>query len=382
MHDRSPHFQFENAESSGQSPGRPHPVTVRSRGSDGAHTSAGKKNAGKLFTLSHRTNSLLGVQVVGTGAYVPHRIVTNADLEREYGFDSGWIEQRTGIRERRHAAGDQATSDLCIEAAKQAIDTAGVAPEEIDLVVVGTFSPDYHCPSTACLVQDRLGLDAAAFDLQAACAGFMYALVTGAQFVATGNARTALVLGGDTNSRIVNPHDQRTAPLFGDGAGAVLLAEGEAHQGILCYQMGSDGSGGALLDRPSGGSRRPVSAEDLESGLHYLHMDGRSVFKWAVRALTDTVELMLTKTGMSVDEVALFLLHQANIRIIGYAMDQLGIPREKVFNNLQRYGNTSGGSVPIALDEAFRGGRIRRGDTILMSGFGGGLTWGTSLFRW
>lgn len=341
-----------------------------------------QKNNSQLFTLSRRTNSLLGVQIVSCGSYAPETVVTNEDLEREHGFEPGWIEQRTGICARRHAAPHQATSDLCVEAARKAIRAARVDPQEIDLVLVATFSPDFNCPSTACLVQERLGLDAPAVDMQAACAGFMYALVTGAQYVKTGNAKLALVIGGDVNSRIVNPQDQRTAPLFGDGAGAVLLAEGEPHQGLLCYQMGSDGSGGKLLDRPAGGTRRPISPADIDAGLHYLQMDGRSVFKWAVRAITDTTELMLEKTGMDTDDVALYLLHQANVRIINYAIEQLGIPPEKVYNNLDRYGNTSGGSIPLAMDEAFREGRIERGDTLLLSGFGGGLTWGTALFRW
>jgi 3-oxoacyl-[acyl-carrier-protein] synthase-3 len=331
---------------------------------------------------SRRCSSLLGVQVVASGSYVPDIVVTNEDLQVQHGFDPEWITQRTGILARRHARPDQATSDLCIEAAKKAIRAGRVDPADIDLVIVGTFSPDFAFPSTACLVQDRLGLDAAAFDLQAACSGFMYALVTGAQYVASGSSKLALVIGGDCNSRIVNPSDQRTAPLFGDGAGAVLLAAGEPHQGLISYQIGADGGGGSLLDRPSGGSRRPPTHADLDAGLQYLQMDGRNVFKWAVRVVTDSIELMLHKTGMSVHDVGLYVLHQANIRIIDKAVEQLGIPPEKVFTNLQKYGNTSGGSVPIALDEAFQQGRINRGDTILMSGFGAGLTWGTALFRW
>jgi 3-oxoacyl-[acyl-carrier-protein] synthase-3 len=227
-----------------------------------------------------------------------------------------------------------------------------------------------------------LGLDAPAIDLQAACAGFMYALVTAAQYVATGNSKLALVIGGDCNSRIVNPEDRRVAPLFGEGAGAVLLAKGDPHQGLTCYQTGSDGSGCSLLDRPAGGTRNPATAEDIQEGRHFLNMDGRSVFKWAVRTVADSIDLMLTKTGMSVHDVDLFLMHQANIRIIDSACDQLGIPRDKVYNNLDRYGNTSGGSIPIVLDEAFNAGRINRGDTILLSGFGAGLAWGTGLFRW
>jgi 3-oxoacyl-[acyl-carrier-protein] synthase-3 len=208
----------------------------------------------------------------------------------------------------------------------------------------------------------------------------MYSLVTAAQFVATGNARNALVIGGDCNSRIVNPADQRTFPLFGDGAGAVILQRGEPHQGLVCYQLGSDGSGGPLLDRPAGGSKAPLTPAELEAGAHFLRMDGRAVFKWAVRMLTDTIELVLSKSGMSVHDVS--LLHQANIRIISAAAEQLGIPESKFFNNLQSYGNTSAGSIPLVLDDAMKAGRIQHGDTVLMCGFGAGLTWGTGLIRW
>lgn len=332
--------------------------------------------------FSQRTRSLLGVQIVGTGSYVPDVIVTNAELAKRFGFDDDWIEQRTGILERRHARPDQATSDLCVEAARKAIRSAKVDPADIDLVVVGTFTPDFSFPSTACIVQDKLGLDAPAVDVQAACAGFMYAFTTAAQYVATGNSQMALVIGGDCNSRVTNPNDQKTYPLFGDGAGAVLITRGDPHQGLMCYQLGADGSGGPLLDRPVCGSRKPVSAADLEAGLQYLQMDGRNVFKWAVQLLTGTIELMLKKTGMSVDDVKLFALHQANMRILSAAADQLGIPQDRMFNNLQRYGNTSGGTIPIILDEALHAGRIQKGDTLLMSGFGAGLAWGTALYRW
>ena len=334
------------------------------------------------FKLDRRTRSLTGVRIAGIGSYVPRQVVTNEELENRYGFEPGWIEQRTGILERRYAAANQATSDLCVQAAQKAIRASRVNPDDIDLVLVGTFSPDFLCPSTACLVQDKLGLKAAAFDLQAACSGFMYALATGAQYVATGNSDLALVIGGDINSRIVKPDDQGTAPLFGDAAGAVLLAKGEPHQGLICYQLGSDGSGGALLDRPSGGTHQPLCAADIESGQHYLRMDGRNVFKWAVRCLSDTIKLVLDKSGMSPHDISLYLLHQANIRIINHAVDQLGIPTDRVYNNLQRYGNTSGASVPLAMDEAFQAGLINRGDALLLSGFGGGLTWGTGIFRW
>lgn len=331
---------------------------------------------------SRRTQTLLGVQIVSCGSYVPDVVVTNEELAGRFGFDADWITQRTGILARRHARPDQATSDLCVEAARRAIRAARVNPLDIDLVVVGTFSPDFAFPSTACLVQDKLDLDAAAVDVQAACSGFMYAMVMAAQHVATGNSKLALVVGGDCNSRLTNPLDQRTAPLFGDGAGAVLLAAGEPHQGLLCYQMGADGSGGSMLDRPSGGSRRPLSHADIDDGLHYLQMDGRNVFKWAVNLVPDTIELVLNRTGMSPHDVSLYILHQANLRIINAVAERVGIPQEKLFCNLQKYGNTSGGSIPIALDEAFQAGRIHRGDTLLLSGFGAGLTWGTALFRW
>lgn len=334
-----------------------------------------------LFRKSNRTCRVTGVGIRAIGAYVPDRIVTNAELENRYGFEPGWVEKRTGIRERRYAADDEATSDLAVKAARRAIATSGVDPAEIDLVLVGTFTPDYTCPSTACLVQDKLGLDAAAVDLQAACSGFMYALATGAQYIATGNSKRALVIGADINSRIVESSDQGTAPLFGDAAGAVLLEAGTSEQGLICYQLGADGAGGPMLDRPVGGTVRPMTADLIASGQHFLKMDGRNVFKWAIQAVTETIELILDRAGVGVDDVKLFVLHQANIRIIDHAMSVLGIPSEKVFNNLERVGNTSAASIPVALEEAFQQGRLESGDLVLMCGFGAGLTWGTGLFR-
>ncbi|MFN5898168.1 MAG: beta-ketoacyl-ACP synthase 3, partial [Planctomyces sp.] len=242
--------------------------------------------------------------------------------------------------------------------------------------------PDFTCPSTACLVQDKLNLDAPAMDLQAACSGFMYSLVTGAQFIATGNARCALIIGADINSRIVRPDDQGTAPLFGDAAGAVILEPGDAAQGLVCYQLGADGAGGCMLDRPAGGTLHPATPELIAAGRHFLQMDGRNVFKWAIQAVTDSIRTVLDQAGKTPDDVALFVLHQANIRIINHAMEVLGIPAEKVFNNLQSYGNTSAASIPLALDGALRENRIQPGDLVVMCGFGAGLTWGTGLFRW
>ena len=336
----------------------------------------------KLFRGSTRTNRLTGVRVVGTGSHVPARVVTNEHLEAEYGFEPGWIERRSGIRERRHATADTATSDLAAAAARKAIDAAGVDPAEVDLVVVGTFTPDQYCPSTACLVQDRLGLDAAAFDVQAACSGFVYALSTAAQYVATGNAKYALAVGADVNSRIVDPREMKVAPLFGDGAGAVLLAAGGANQGFLRYQLGADGEGGPLLEMPAGGTRRPLTPEAVACGDHFLRMDGRTVFKWAVEAIGRTIELVLDREGLRPDEVDLYLLHQANARILDHAAQKLGLPADKVLNNLSRYGNTSAASIPLCLDDAVRTGRVAPGATLLMCGFGAGLTWGTGIWRW
>lgn len=332
--------------------------------------------------IKNRTRSLTGVQIVSCGSYVPDLVISNQQLEAERGFDPEWIEQRTGILSRRFAPEGQATSHLAAEAARSAIERAEVDPADIDLVLVGTFTPDFLCPSTACLVQDQLGLDCPAVDLQAACSGFMYTLVTGAQYVATGNSQLALLIGADCNSRIVNPNDRKIAPLFGDGAGAVLMKKGEADQGLVCYQLGSDGSGGPLLECTSGGTRVPTTAAQLEDGSHLLQMDGRNVFKWAVRAVDESIELVLNQAGVKAEDVSLFLIHQANIRIVDSAMEKLGIPREKVIVNIDRYGNTSAGSIPLCLDDAIQAGKVKRGDLLLMCGFGAGLTWGTSLYRW
>jgi 3-oxoacyl-[acyl-carrier-protein] synthase-3 len=339
-------------------------------------------NNGQLKHAVTPTRTLLGIQILGTGSYVPEPVVTNEDLHARHGFDPDWIINRTGIHERRFAPPHQATSDLCAHAAQRCLKAAGCDPSDVDLLVLGTMTPDMAFPSTACLVQDRLKLNCPAFDLQAACAGFVYALVTAAQFVAAGTSKRALVIGGDCNSRVINPGDQKSFPLFGDGAGAVLLGPGTEHQGMVSYQLGADGSGGDLLNRPACGSRMPPSAEAIEQGLHFLTMDGKAVFKWAVRTLADSTQDVLACAGRGVPEIRWFIPHQANIRIIHAASDVLGFDRESVYKNIDRYGNTSGGSIPIALDEVVRMGRIDPGDLILTAGFGAGLTWGTILWRW
>jgi len=330
----------------------------------------------------------MGVRVTGTGKYVPDVVVTNAHLYDRLnfaarGFNTEWIVQRTGIHERRHARPEQATSDLCVEAARDCFKKSGYGPKDVDLLVLGTFTPDMSFPSTACIVQDRLGLVGPAVEVEAACAGFMYALVTAAAYVAAGASDRALVIGGDANSRILNPSDPKIYPLFGDGAGAVILERGSREQGILAYSMGSDGSGGMMLCRPAGGSRAPTTPADLTEGKQYMHMDGQGVYRWAVEILRDTVQDVLGHARMAPGDLSLVVPHQANIRIIEQALHKwLRIPHEKVFNNMDKYGNTSAGSIPIALDEAIAAGRLRRGQAALLSGFGAGLAWGTALIRW
>jgi 3-oxoacyl-[acyl-carrier-protein] synthase-3 len=335
----------------------------------------------ELQVKRSRLGSLMGVRVLGIGSSAPDNVIRNEDLAA-LGYDAEWIVQRTGILERRHAEPEVATSDLAVEAARRCIQHAGVDPQEIDLVLLGTMSPDMPLPATACLVQDRLGLCAPAMDLQAACASFIYALITGMQFVATGCSRLVLVIGADCNSRVVNPSDERTFPLFGDAAGAVLLAPGSKEQGLLSYALGSDGSGAELLCRPMGGSRLPFAQAAGNDSRHFLRMEGRPIFKWAIRMLRETISETLRAANMTLDDVDLVIFHQANMRIISSTVQDLGIDAGKVFNNLERYGNTSAASIPLALDEAFQEGRIRPGCHILFSGFGAGLAWGTVLMRW
>lgn len=326
--------------------------------------------------------SLMGVQIVGTGSYIPDAVVTNEHLHERLGCDSDWIVKRTGILERRHALPHQATSDLCHEAGKRCLENAGMTPSDIDLLIVATFTPDMTFPSAACLIQDRLGLICPAVEIQAACSGFMYALITGATYVLSGASDRALIIGGDTNTRVVNPKDVKTYPLFGDAAGAVVLTRGSPEQGIVSYSLGSDGSGGDLLSRPACGSRLPPTPELLAKGLHYMYMDGRAVFRWAVEILCDTIQDVLKAANLQPNDIQYYFPHQANIRIINAAIDVLHIPRSKVRNNLERYGNTSAASIPVSLDETCAEGLIRRGDLLVLSGFGAGLSWGTAVFRW
>lgn len=324
---------------------------------------------------------LTGVSVLGSGSHAPARVVTNRDLA-SLGCDEEWIVQRTGIHERRHVAPDEATSDLASAAARQCLEAAECPAADVDLLIVATFTPDMPVPSTACLVQDALGLRAGAMDLQAACSGFVYALTTGMQFVAAGSHRRVLVIGADANSRVVDPSDVRTYPLFGDGAGAVLLGPGDERQGAASYVLGADGSGGHLLCQRMGGSRNPPVSDALPRSEYYLHMDGRPVFKWAVRLVEDSIFQVLEDASLTMDDVDLFIPHQANLRIIHSAAESLGIGLDRVFINIDQFGNTAAASIPLALDQAVQAGRVKRGDLLLLCGFGAGLTWGTMLLRW
>ncbi|MGE5507912.1 MAG: beta-ketoacyl-ACP synthase III [Chitinophagales bacterium] len=325
------------------------------------------------------------VGIVGTGLCVPERVLTNHDLEKMVETSDEWIVTRTGIRERRIADRDTASSDLAYGAAVQALRNAGVTPEEVDLIIVATVTPDMLFPATACIVQGRLGAtSAAAFDLSAGCSGFPYALATGANFVATGQYDTVLVIGADCLSKITNWKDRATCVLFGDGAGAAVLRQVPQGYGILGTVLGADGTGGDKLNIAVGGSRRPLQyeKEETDDGGRYIRMLGADVFKFAVRIMPAAAEEVMTKAGISPDEVQLFVPHQANIRIISAAADRLGISMDRVFVNVDRYGNTSAASIGIALHEAVSQGRITRDGIVVFVGFGAGLTWSALAMRW
>lgn len=330
---------------------------------------------------SERIHTLTGVQILATGSFAPETVVANEDLAA-LGYDDQWIIQRTGIRQRRRAHHDMATSDLAFEASRRCLERAGVKAQDVDLILVATVTPDSPMPATACQLQRRLGCSAPAMDLNAACSGFVFALATAAQYVHSGFARRVLVVGADLMSRVVNPLDKKTFPLFGDGAGAVLVGEGGPQQGLLAYSLGSDGRGAGLLVTPAGGTREPFSAESLSRQRHFIQMDGRAVFKWAVRTVADSIHAVLRAASLDPADVDLVALHQANMRIVDAVLQDVHMDRSKAFINLDRYGNTSAASIPLVLDEAFRAGRLGPDQCVLMSGFGAGLTWGTALFRW
>jgi 3-oxoacyl-[acyl-carrier-protein] synthase III len=324
---------------------------------------------------------LRGIQFASVGSYVPDEIVRNEDLSA-LGCDSDWISRRTGILERRRAAPDQATSDLAYIAAQRCLDKAGVSPAEVDLLIVATMTPDHLSPSTACHLQRSLGCIAPAMDINAACSGFMYAMITAGQFLRCGAASNALVVGAEVMSRIVDPADVKTYPLFGDGAGAVLMrATDDMTKGLESFTLGAEGSGSQMLHVPAGGSRQALTAQLLEEGAQYLQMEGRAVFKWAVNVVAESARDCMNHANVSVKDLDCVILHQANSRIIDSAVSDFQIPAERVFMNLSRYGNTSAASIPLALDEAIESGKLPAGGKSLLCGFGAGLTWGTAIIQ-
>jgi 3-oxoacyl-[acyl-carrier-protein] synthase III len=323
----------------------------------------------------------LKVAIAGVGMAVPERRVTNVELSKTVDTSDEWIRERTGIVERRVAGEGETTASLAIEAGLAAIKDAGVDPGDIGLCIVATCTSEQPIPPTSSFVQEGLGLRCGAFDVDAACSGFVYAMVAGASMVATGACGPVLVIGSETLTRVVDPLDRSTVILFGDGAGAVVLAPSD-DVGLLSWDLGCDGSLTGLLGIPAGGSRQPISEEAVAAGDHWLKMDGREVFRRAVRVIVDSARLTLDQAGVTADDIALFIPHQANSRIIDSAAGKLGIPPERTFVNIDRYGNTSAASVPIALAEAAEDGRLHDGDLVLLSGFGAGMSWASAIVRW
>lgn len=329
------------------------------------------------------TAKLCNAGILGTGFYVPEKIMTNADLEKIVETSDEWIVERTGIKERRVAEDNQPMSDLAMKAAQNALADAGVAAEDLDLIIVATLTSDRIIPSTACMIQNLLGAKhAAAFDLSAACSGFAYAASVAAQFIETGAYKKALVIGAETLSKYINWEDRNTCVLFGDGAGAAVLGQVEEGYGILSFDLGSDGSGGDAIQIPSSGSLMPVSKESIDQKLNLIHMNGRDVFKFAVKAMGKTVKNSLAKIDMPQEKIDWLVPHQANIRIIESAAKRLSMPMDKVIVNIHKYGNMSAACIPIALAEAAAAKRFKKGDIIALSGFGAGLTWASCIIRW
>jgi 3-oxoacyl-[acyl-carrier-protein] synthase-3 len=323
-------------------------------------------------------------QIIGTGSYAPAQVLTNKDLEKIVDTSDAWITERTGIRERRKAAPGEATSDMAVAAARQALEMAGTRPEEIDLIVVGTISPDMPMPSCAVFVQAKLGAKKAfAFDVAAACAGSVYALSVADQFMRTGQAKRALVIGADLFTGLLNWKDRNTCVLFGDGAGAMVLAPAEEEgRGILSTRLQTDGTLADILTIPAGGSKEPLTEENIREQRHKVTMNGREVFKTAVRELTAITHEALKAHGLKASQVDHVIAHQANRRILEAVLQRVEIPIEKCWMNLDKYGNTSAASVPIALDEVNRAGRLKRGDLIAMLAVGSGMAWGSAVVRW
>lgn len=323
------------------------------------------------------------VGITGTGSYLPEREVTNFDIEKMVETTDEWIRTRTGISSRRVAGERIATSDLSTEAAKRALADAGISAEDLDLIIVATVTPDMAFPSTACIVQSNIkAVKAAAFDIEAACSGFLYAMTIGEQFIKNGFYKNVLIIGAETLSKVLDWEDRNTCVLFGDGAGAVVLQRVEEGYGILSSYLGADGVSGNALVLPAGGSRIPATIESVTNKLHFVKMDGSEVFKFAVRVMGKAALEALRLSGLTLEDIDFMIPHQANIRIIDAAAKRLKLPLEKVYVNLDRYGNMSAASVPVAMDEAVKANLIKKGDIVVLVAFGGGLTWASSVVKW
>jgi 3-oxoacyl-[acyl-carrier-protein] synthase-3 len=321
--------------------------------------------------------------ITGTGSYVPERVLTNAELEKLVETSDEWILTRTGIKERRIARPDEPTSLMAAEAARRALTAAGITAEQVDLIIVATITPDMGFPCTACFVQREIGArNAFCYDLEAACSGFVFALDTACQYVASGRVDTVLVIGAEKISCITDWTDRSLCVLFGDGAGAAVVQARPDRRGILGSVLRSDGRLSELLKLPGGGSRYPASEETIRQKLHFMKMDGKEVFKHAVTSMTDVAKRVLVQAGVTLEQVKLVIPHQANMRIVNAIRDRLGGRDDQYFINLERYGNTSAASVILALDEAAKAGRLERGDLVLLVAFGGGFTWGATLLEW
>jgi len=327
--------------------------------------------------------NLRRARITSLGCYVPERVVTNVELEKIVNTSDEWIRTRTGIRERRYVAPGTPTSEIAFKASLQCLERRGIGPEEIDLIVVATVTPDMLFPATACLVQHKLKATRAwGFDISAACSGFTYALTVGAEFVRTGAHAKVLVVGADVMTSIIDFQDRTTCVLFGDGAGAVLLEPSDDDTGILDCLHEVDGSGGCFLNMPAGGSARPASAETVEKRLHFIKQDGAHVFKYAVRKMADVSKQIVERNGFTSDQVDLLLAHQANVRIVDAAQQRLGLPDSKVVKNIDRYGNTTAATIPLAMATALDEGRLKKGDLVVLASVGAGFTVGAVLLRW
>ncbi|MHB9025412.1 MAG: beta-ketoacyl-ACP synthase III [Armatimonadota bacterium] len=328
-------------------------------------------------------NSLPSIGIASVGAYAPPDVLTNFDLEKIVDTSDEWIRTRSGISTRHISGADCATSDLALPAARLALERAGLAARDLDLIIVATITPDVPLPSTACIMQHRLGAEhAAAFDLSAACTGFIYALTVATAQLQAGQFRNALVIGAESLSKVTDYTDRGTCVLLGDGAGAAVLKPVPAGRGFLSSYLRADGGGMDFLVIPAGGSRCPASIETVNNRMHYIRMSGSEVFKFAVRVMEEAVVTALERAGLTTADVALVVPHQANIRIIEAATKRLGIPIDRWANNIAEYGNTSSASIPLALNECYEAGRLKEGDVVVLVGFGGGLTWGATVLRW